>query len=156
MADQDNEQGERRGPRVVDKRVSSRPPGEPVPASTPAPVVAEAPPSQPVEPIQAPPNMTEEVWTPEAEAEARAMATEIARRPSIEWVVNTAVTLANVAATKLDMGSATDAQLAIDALSGLLNSVGDRLGNVEQPLRQTLAQLQMAYAERAAGPSPTP
>ncbi len=155
MADTSKEQDEQRGPRVVDKRVSSRPTSEaapqPSPVATP-PIEAAPEPSESAQPV---PSMTEEVWTPEAEAEARAIAEEIARRPSIEWVVNTAVTLANVAATKLDMGHASDAQLAIDALTGLLNSVGDKLGNVEQPLRQTLAQLQMAYAEGVAGQGPT-
>ena len=83
------------------------------------------------------------------------MAEEIAATPSIEWVVNTAVSLANIAATKLDLGKAADASLPIDALAGILDKVGDKLGNVEKPLRQTLAQLQMAFAERAATP-PTP
>jgi hypothetical protein len=66
--------------------------------------------------------------------------------------VNTAVTLANVAATKLELGEPADAQLAIDALTGLLNSVGSRLAGAEVPLRNTLSQLQMAYAERVAPP----
>jgi hypothetical protein len=80
------------------------------------------------------------------------MAQEIAQTPSIEWVVNTAVSLANIAATKLDFGVPGDAQLAIDALSGLLKEVGGRLQEAEAPLRQTLAQLQMAYAGRIAPP----
>lgn len=87
------------------------------------------------------------MWTPEQEAEAKRLAEEIAATPSLEWVVNSAVSLANIAATKLDLGDPADAGLAIDALSGLLKEVGPRLGNVEQPLRQTLAQLQMAFAQ---------
>jgi len=79
------------------------------------------------------------------------MAEEIARTPSIEWVVNTAVSLANIAATKLDLGEPRDAGLAIDALSGIMKEVGPKLGDVEQPLRTTLAQLQMAFAERVTG-----
>jgi hypothetical protein len=93
-----------------------------------------------------------EVWTPEAEAEARAIAEEIVRRPSADWVVNSAVSLANIAATKLEMGDPADAQLCIDALAGILKETGSKLGEVEQPLRQTLAQLQMAFAQRVAGP----
>jgi hypothetical protein len=96
------------------------------------------------------------VWTPEQEAEARQMAQEIAQTPSIEWVVNTAVSLANIAATKLDFGAAADAQLAIDALSGILKEVGHQLQDAEAPLRQTLAQLQMAYASRLAPPTQPP
>ena len=80
------------------------------------------------------------------------MAEEIARTPSIEWVINTAATLANVAGTKLDLDAAADAQLAIDALAGIVNSVGTRLGGAEKPLRQLLADLQLAYAQRVTPP----
>jgi hypothetical protein len=94
----------------------------------------------------------EGVWTPEQEADAQRMAREIADTPSFEWVVNAAVTLANVAATKLELGAGADAQLAIDALAGLVNSVGPRMQQAESPLRQTLAQLQLAYAQRLSAP----
>jgi hypothetical protein len=80
------------------------------------------------------------------------MAEEIARTPSLDWVVQTAVTLANVAGTKIQLGAVADAQLAIDALAGLIDSAGTRLQDAEAPLRQTLAQLQMMFAERAAPP----
>ena len=50
----------------------------------------------------------------------RRVAQQIAETPSLEWVVNTAVTLANVAGTKLDLGAVADAQLAIDALAALV------------------------------------
>ena len=80
------------------------------------------------------------------------MAQEIAERPGLDWVVNTAVTLANVAATKLQVGDPADAQLCIDALGGLLGSTEGRLEDADAPLRQTLAQLQMAYAQRVAAP----
>ncbi|HWC14659.1 MAG TPA: hypothetical protein VG929_08685 [Actinomycetota bacterium] len=98
----------------------------------------------------------QEVWTPQQEEEMRQMAQQIAETPSLEWVVNTAVTLANVAGTKLDLGATADAQLAIDALAALVNGLGPRLQQVETPLRQTLAQLQMAYAERVGPPPPAP
>ena len=97
----------------------------------------------------------EQVWTPEQEAEAQAIAKEIAERPSEDWVLNVAVTLANVAGAKLDMGLAEDAQLAIDAFEALVNGIADRLEGAEAPLRQTLAQLQMAYAQAVASPPPT-
>lgn len=84
------------------------------------------------------------------------MAEEIARTPSLDWIVQTAVTLANVAGTKLQMGQAGDAQAAIDALSGILDAVGTRLQDAEAPLRQTLAQLQMMYAQAAAPPPSQP
>lgn len=96
------------------------------------------------------------VWTPEQEEEARRMAEEMARIPSIEWVINVAVTLANAAGTKLNEGHWEDGGLAIDALSAIVEKVGPRLGEAEAPLRQTLAQLQMAYAQMAANPEGPP
>jgi hypothetical protein len=181
--ERDGEEGSPRRPRVVDKRISARPPAEKsaapesgpptgnaaasapqaTGASLPAsgtPSASETSPAPPEEPAPQPPASAagaspgERVWTPEQEAEAARMAQEIAATPSFEWVVNTAVTLANVAATKLELGPGNDAQLAIDALAGLLNSVGSRLQQAESPLRQTLAQLQLAYAERLSAPPP--
>jgi hypothetical protein len=94
------------------------------------------------------------VWTPEQEAEMQRLAQEIAQRPSLDWVVNTALTLVNVAGTKIEMGQVPDAQLAIDALAGMLQSAGGRLGSAEQPLRQALAELQLSFAQKAAPPPP--
>jgi len=93
----------------------------------------------------------EGVWTPEQEQEARRMSEEMSQIPSLEWVINVAVTLANAAGTKLNTGRWDDAGLAIDALSAIIEKVGSRMGEAETPLRQTLAQLQMAYAQMAAG-----
>ena len=104
-------------------------------------------------PPQAPPGpQGQGVWTPEQEEEARRMAEEMARIPSIEWVINVAVTLANAAGTKLNEGLRDDGGLAIDALAAILEKVGDRLGEAEAPLKQTLAQLQMAFARMATKP----
>ena len=85
----------------------------------------------------------------------RAVAQQIVETPSFDWVVNTAVTLANVAGTKLDAGAVADAQLAIDGLAAIVNGLGPKLGSAETPLRQTLAQLQMAYAQMVAPPPVT-
>jgi hypothetical protein len=161
-----NEEEERPKPnpfRVVDKRISARPSGEETEASPSSAEVAPPPqpqtdqspprPAQPATPpVEAPQAAGEEpIWTPEQEAEAQRFLQEIAQRPSLEWVVNSAVTLANVAGTKLDLGQTADAELAIDALAALAEKLGPRLGQAEAPLRQTLAQLQLAYANRAAG-----
>jgi len=179
----EQEQAERARPRIVDKRVSARraqgaqpspggtapsqgPTGSPGPdASAPGPAAAGQPPSTPAPRPQAPAEAApvapppgdgeaERIWTPEEEAEAQRIAQEISARPSIEWVLNVAVTLANVAGTKLDLGDATDARLAIDALAGIVNGTGTSLGDAENPLRQTLAQLQLAYAQAMAPPAP--
>jgi hypothetical protein len=172
--EQEREEGAPRRPRVVDKRVSARPATDPKPTTpSPQPQTEQAPPpvahspppreETPISeqatgadsPISAGPGGPEdEVWTPEQEAEARKIAEEIASRPSLDWVLNTAVTLANVAGTKLELGAADDARLAIDALAALVNGLGTELQGAEAPLRQTLAQLQMAYAQRATSPPP--
>ncbi|MDP9226670.1 MAG: hypothetical protein M3P18_23080 [Actinomycetota bacterium] len=183
MSEEEREPEEQatRRPRVIDKRISARAAtaaGAPEPAPTapgppepPAPGAAGAPgpgapgtgaaPEPTARPSVAPPQAhdpgggpTEHLWTPEQEAEAHQMAREIADTPSLEWVVNTAVTLANVAATKLELGAAADAQLAIDTIAGILSAVGPRLQQAESPLRQTLAQLQLAYAQRLSPAAP--
>jgi hypothetical protein len=92
------------------------------------------------------------LWTPEQEAEAMRVVEEIARVPAADWIADSAVRLANVAGVKLDRGELAEAQLAIDALAALLTQVGTRLGEAEAPLRQTLAQLQLAFAQSANGP----
>lgn len=183
MNERDEEQSEGRRPRVVDKRVSTG--GSPSDRAEQGPTTegaaAEGPTQHPPPdeeksaqgplPDRSEPSSTgeapapggdpeaERVWTPEQEAEARRLAEEMARIPALDWVANAAVTLVNVAATKLDRGDVAEARLAIDALAALLSGVGDRLGEVQAPLRETLAQLQMAYANRttaAPGQQNTP
>ena len=163
---EEEEQPKRPEFRVVDKRISAR--GDAAAASEPPPPRAsraEAA-SEPETPAPAatetfapdpgPATRSEEpIWTPEQEAEAQRFIQEIGQRPSLDWVLNSAVTLANVAGTKLDLGQIADAQLAIDALAALVEKLGSSFGQAEAPLRQTLAQLQLAYAERSiAGPGP--
>ena len=96
------------------------------------------------------------MWTPEEEAQAQQMARELAERPSSDWVLNIAVTLANVAGAKIEMGVPEDARLAIDTLEAVVNGVASKLEGAEAPLRQTLAQLQLAYAQTVQPPSPPP
>lgn len=156
--------GEHRRPKVVDKRVSSggHQPARPAPPPEAAPAgprTKKQPPEPPPQPAGGPQldQNGDPIWTPEEEAAAMQMAQEIAERPGLDWVVNTAVTLANVAATKLQVGDPGDAQLCIDALAGILGSTQGRLEDADAPLRQTLAQLQMAYAQRVAqSPSDPP
>jgi hypothetical protein len=40
-----------------------------------------------------------------------------------------------------------DARLAIDALTAVVEQLGNRLGDAEDPLRQALTQLQLAFVE---------
>jgi hypothetical protein len=46
-----------------------------------------------------------------------------------------------------------DARIAVDALAAVVNGLGSRLGEAEQPLRQALNQIQLAFVEvsRASG-----
>jgi hypothetical protein len=39
------------------------------------------------------------------------------------------------------------AALAIDAMAGIVDGLGDRLGNSAEPLREALAQLRLAYVQ---------
>ena len=94
----------------------------------------------------------DQVWTPEQEAAAQQMARELAERPSSDWVLNIAVTLANVAGAKMEMGVPEDARLAIDTLESIVTGVGAQLGGAEAPLKQTLAQLQIAYSQSVQSP----
>jgi hypothetical protein len=172
----EQEHKERPRPRVVDKRVSARGDAPAEPAAPPESDPSRREPPQPIDAAE-PPNRSEpasigedrdrrddptqapsggQVWTPQQEEEMRQVAKQIAETPSLEWVVNTAVTLANVAGTKLDLGAVADAQMAIDALAALVNGLGPRLAQAEAPLRQTLAQLQMAYADAVPPPGTVP
>ena len=156
MDPEERAEQERSRPKVVDKRVASgghqpsRPPAPEPPAPEPPRAEQPAPPQEQEQPGGEP------IWTPEEEAAARQMAQEIAERPGLDWVVNSAVSLANIAATKLQLGDPADAQIWIDALAGLLDGLAGRLSDAEAPLRQTLAQLQMAYAQRVAPPPTAP
>ena len=171
---EEEEQPKRPEFRVVDKRISARgdqpAAAEPASPQAPAPELSEPSAPRPAsEPTAEPAAGTEPsgagqgaqpeepIWTPEQEAEAQRFIQEIGQRPSLDWVLNSAVTLANVAGTKLDLGQTADAQMAIDALAALVEKLGSRFGQAEAPLRQTLAQLQLAYAERnLARPPGTP
>jgi hypothetical protein len=153
MDDIERDEEERPRPRIVDKRVTARPPGESSAKAEPAPDLPTPPPSQgPTQPPPSPQGDTAggQVWTPEQEDEARRMVEEIRRVPSADWVLSSLMTLVNVASVKLEAGDLEGAQLAIDSLSGVLDAVGSRLGNNEAPLRQVATQLKMAYAQAAA------
>jgi hypothetical protein len=165
MDDERSSEEERPRPRVVDKRVSARPPGEqpgaeqtvvpePIPVETAAessPEPDTPAPTVPTDPEDLPPQSSG-VWTPEQEEQARRIAQELARAPGEDLIVTFAMNFVEVASVKLDAGDLAGAQLAIDAFDGILNAVGTRLGEAEGPLRGVLAQLQMAYAQRASAP----
>jgi hypothetical protein len=105
----------------------------------------------------------EDDLTPEGraqlEAEAAAMAAELAAAPAAVVVANHVVGLFQLGAIHLnqDPPHLEDGRLAIDAVRGVLDAVGDRLGEDADALRTGLTQLQLAYVElhrRAGGSSP--
>ena len=180
MTDRDHPQedeGRPRRPRVVDKRISARSeapepaapetggPGDGpsraagAEAGRPSPqgkAPAAEEPSAPAPGAGGDPYAAGDVWTPEQQEAARRLAQQILATPAENWVLNVAMTLIDVAGVKLDGGDVAGSQLAIDTLSALVNGVGARLGDAEASLRRALADLQMAYAQRVAGPPEGP
>src|SRR5688572_2307143 len=73
------------------------------------------------------PGAEEQVWTPEQEAQARQIIEQIVATPALDWILNSAVNLANVAGTKLEAGQLEDAQLAIDGFAALIDGLSGRL-----------------------------
>ena len=92
------------------------------------------------------------------------MAAELAAAPAAVVVANHVVGLFQLAAIHLnqDPPQLDDGRLAIDAVKGILDAVGDRLGDDGEALRTGLTQLQLAYvelhrrSEGGAGPSGSP
>jgi hypothetical protein len=81
----------------------------------------------------------------------RRLRDEIARTPAADIIANHAVGLWQLAVLHLtpDEGPARlgEAALAIDALAGIVDGLGDRLGEHGEPLRDALTQLRLAYVQ---------
>lgn len=98
----------------------------------------------------------------ELEAELRAMQEQMVRTPAAIVVANHCIGLVELAALHLGQNPPNlgDAQIAIDALAGILDALGSRMGENGPPLRQALNQMRMAYVEAktaaARGESPPP
>ena len=92
--------------------------------------------------------------SPEQRAEAEAMNQQMEEArgqllatPSSVVIAQNALAFYELAALYLSQEPARldDARSAIDALQGIVESVGDRLGDAHEPLTQALNQIQMAY-----------
>jgi hypothetical protein len=95
--------------------------------------------------------------TPEQRAEVEAAVAEMAEAqrqlldtPIEQYVTQHIIGFRELAILHLqqqdpDFGAA---QIAIDAITGIIGAVGDRLGQLEEPLRQDVTQLQMAFVQR--------
>ena len=85
----------------------------------------------------------------ELQAELRAMQEQMLRTPAAIVVANHCIGLLELAALHLgqDPPHLADAQVAIDALAGVLDAVGSRLGDNGPALTQALTQMRMAFVE---------
>ena len=85
----------------------------------------------------------------ELQAELRAMQEQMIRTPAAIVVANHCIGLIELAALHLGQNppNLADAQLAIDALAGILDALGPRMGENGPPLRQALNQMRMAFVE---------
>ncbi len=77
------------------------------------------------------------------------MRAELANSPVEVVVANHCYGLFELAAVYLSQQPAmlSQARLAIDALASLLNGLEGRMGEAEEPLRDGLSQLQLAYVQ---------
>lgn len=87
--------------------------------------------------------------------------TRMLRMPAGIVVGQQAVSFSELAAVYLSEQPPrlADARMAIDALAAVVERLGTRLGEAEQPLRQTLNQLQLAFvnaSNAAAVPETSP
>ena len=140
------------GRRWEDTSVSSlwTPSGDRVPEPDPGP--------------ETPPAGGGDVDSPDEAAIAEEMArvrAELAATPVADIVANHALGLWQLAVLHLTPEDAPpnleEAALAIDAMAGLVDGLGDRMGANAEPLREALAQLRLAYVQlrdRSASPPP--
>ncbi len=89
-----------------------------------------------------------------AEAELDAVREQLLRAPVEVVVANHAMGLWELAALHLSQQppGLSEARLAIDAMSAMLDGVTGRLGEAERSLGEGLAQLQMAFVQIANSP----
>ncbi|HMG27063.1 MAG TPA: hypothetical protein VKH36_09645 [Acidimicrobiia bacterium] len=93
-----------------------------------------------------------------AREQLRQLREQLAATPVADIIANHAIGLWELALLHLspDEGMPPDldeARLAVDGVAALVEGLGDRLGRHEEPLREALAQLQLAFVEisRRAG-----
>jgi hypothetical protein len=131
------------GEHPVDRKPTSPPSGEPASASAPS-----APPDEP----------SLEDLTPEQRAQVEEMTRQMEAAqermlslPAGVVVGQQTMQFYELAALYLSQQPPRldDARIAIDALSGVVEKLGDRLGEAEQPVRQALNQLQLAFVQVA-------
>ena len=130
------------------------PSGErPIPKETPAPPSRAA-----AGPVEAGDPADQEAME-EMAAQMEAMQEQLLRTPAVVVVANHCIALYELAVLHLsqDPPNTDDARVAIDALAGVVEGLGERLAENERPLKDALAQLRLAFIEVTsgrAGPAP--
>ncbi len=101
---------------------------------------------------------TQELTEEELRAQLAEVQRQVAETPAEVVVANHAIGLFQLAVIHLDQSTPNlaAAQLAIDAMAGIVERLGSRLGDEEAPLREALSQLQLAFVQRkrSAGEPP--
>ena len=96
----------------------------------------------------------------ELEAELADVQRQLLETPASVIIANHCIGLFQLAALHLNQQPANlvDSQLAIDALGAIVEGLGDRLGKDEEPLRDALAQIRLAFVQikSAGGAEPPP
>jgi hypothetical protein len=93
----------------------------------------------------------------ELEAELAEVQRQLLETPASVIIANHAIGLFQLAALHLNQQppNFVDAQLAIDALGAIVEGLGDRLGPDDEPLKDALAQIRLAFVQiKAAGGVP--
>ena len=93
----------------------------------------------------------------ELEAELAEVQRQLLETPASVIIANHAIGMFQLAALHLNQQppNFVDAQLAIDGLGSLVEGLGDRLGPDEEPLRDALAQIRLAFVQiKSAGGQP--
>ena len=96
----------------------------------------------------------------ELEAELAEVQRQLLETPASVIIANHCIGLFQLAALHLNQQPANvvDSQLAIDALGAIVEGLGERLGKDEEPLRDALAQIRLAFVQikSAGGAEPPP
>jgi hypothetical protein len=103
------------------------------------------------------PGTSEQLSEEQLRAQLAEVQRQVAETPAEVVVANHAIGLFQLAVIHLDQPTPNfqSAQLAIDAMAGIVERLGARLGEEEAPLREALSQLQLVFVQRkSAGGQP--
>jgi hypothetical protein len=87
------------------------------------------------------------------EAELAAVQRELAETPAAVVVANHCIGLFQLAALHLNQQppNLSEGRIAIDAMAALVEGLEGRLGDQEQPLKDALGQLRLAFVQLSGG-----